>query len=553
MFLWLCASILTLGAEPVRMFPAGAPPAATVDVVDMRGATLDEKLVATTLQGLVNRGPEAPVYLLLAQWDVFWQEYLQSKQWVKHFRPRSFREYVAAYGNRAAQVVFYDPEVPATINVATMLASVEGGVAAHPGQADLFGDAIPRVDLRGRWTTNAEAYRWAFETLWPRMNPRVLACYHPTSCAHHLRDYLVAHRIFHLWVTGEEKPGDAVSNHEAERDVLEEVLKAAPVNVPVLGFWYSGADKGMDEYRGVGLAGEYGKLTVVCDWATNLSLLCGVPVDLAGAIAAYRTRELPSAPSLDAGKIYVCFDIVESGDAPSYLQGRQHEVWQDAKRGTVAVNWSMGPGIFELAPPVAAYYFEKASVNDYIYMAISGAAYVHPFRDFMGRVEDGDGAWNGYVGMTRAYLRQMQCGEVGLYTDAWRPYKRAAAEPVMNRFLNGIPEATQIILGMGRDEGMAPSRASYEMGERRVLVSHILTRWPTDYARRSREENVAWLADDIRAQTPAERPAFMQVMALSWAYGAGEIAEVCSRLGGEYVAVRLPEYLKLFREAGGGR
>jgi len=542
-------AVFLVASAPARMFPVGAPPAAVVDVVDLRNASLDEKLLATTLQGLVNRGKEARVYLLLAEWDVFWRDYLATGRMVQQFRMLSFAEYVAAHGKRAARVVVYDPNLPATINVATMIAAVDGGVVTHPSQAGLFDAAIPREDLGGRWRTNEAAYRWAFDELWPRMNQRILACYHPTACSHHLRDYLVAHRVFHLWVTGDDHPADAVADHPAEREVLEQVLKAAPVNVPVLGFWYSGADKGMDEYRGVGLAGEYGKLTVVCDWASNFSFLSGVPVDLPACVSACRKRELSPTPVLNREKVYICFDIVESGDAPSYVQSRQQRVWADPKRGAVPINWSLGPAIMELAPVIAAYYFEQATANDYLYMAISGAAYVHPFRNFLSRVEDSDGAWNEYVGLTRFYLEQMRCGELGLYTDAWRVYERAAGDAMVRRFLEGIPGATQVVLGMGRDEGIEPGAASYELGGRGVLVSHILTRWAGDYAQRSRDENVAWLVEDIRSHTPAGRPGFMQVMALSWAYGPGEIVDICKQLGGDYVPVRLPDYLQLFREA----
>lgn len=545
--LWI--GLFLTAAQELRMFPPGAPPADEIEVVDLRSATLDEKLAATTLQGLLNRGSRTSAYFLLAEWDGFWLERLREKQMIKRLQNVSFADFVARHAALPECIVSYDPDVPASVNVATMLAAVENGVAVHPDSAALFPGEKLRVDLRGRWKTNTEAYRWAFRELWPRMNQRILACYHPTACAHHLRDYLVTHEVFHFWVTSEEKSDGNVSNHGEERLFLEELLAAAPVNIPVLGFWYSGTDRGMDEYRGVGLAGEHGKLTVVCDWATNLSFLGGVPANLDAAMGAYRQRLKGDAPTLDIGKVYLCFDVVESGDSPSYLQGRQFQVWKDEKRGDAPINWSMGPAILELAPPIAAYYFEQATRSDYLYMAISGAAYVHPFRAFESRTTNPEAAWGEYANLTGYYMRRMQCGELGLYTDAWRPYERAAAEPVLKRFIEAIPEVEQVILGMGRGEGIAPDAASYEMGERPVLVSHVMTRWPEDYARRSHEENLAWLEADIRAHTPTQRPGFFQVMALSWAFNPGDIVDLSSRLGPEFVPVRLPDFLTLYREA----
>ena len=545
---WALAMLLG-GIEPRLLFPAGPPPAAMLDVVDMRGASPDDKLLATTLQGLANGGTEASAYLLLGPWDSFWLDYLRSKQYVKAARGITYPEFVDQQARYVRRLVVYDPEIPATINVATMLASVEGGAALHPNQVGLFASDMPREDLRGRWTTNTQAYRWAFSELWPRMNHRMIACYHPTACAHHLRDYLVARQVFHLWVTGEDKADNVVSSYGEERKFLEEVLAATPPNLPVLGFWYSGADRGMDEYAGVGLAGEYGKLTVACDWGTNLSLLCGIQADLADAVADYRARIDTPPPLLQEDKVYLCLDVVESGDSPSYLQGRQYEVWSDPARGKLPINWSVGPAIFELAPPIAAYYFEHATANDYLYMAISGAAYVHPYRAFMTRVQNPDAAWDAYLSLTRRFMNQMRCTEIGLYTDAWRTYDRAVGVPILNRFIKQVPELEQIILGMGRDEGVEPDRSSYAMGKKPVLVSHVMTRWPEDYAKRTAEANRTWLLEDIQSHLPVERPGFIHVMALSWAFSPTDLVELCARLGPGIVPVRLPDFRRLWREA----
>lgn len=119
------------------------------------------------------------------------------------------------------------------------------------------------------------------------------------------------------------------------------------------------------------------------------------------------------------------------------------------------------------------------------------------------------------------------------------------------RFAEGVTGVRTLVLGMGRDEGVDALNGNYVLGKTDVLVSHILTRWPVDYARRTREENVAWLVDDIRAHTPVQRPAFMHVMALSWAYRPGEMAEVRKRLGDGYVPVTLPEFSQLYRTAQG--
>jgi hypothetical protein len=535
------------GAEERLLFPPSSPPAAVVDVVDLRDAAPDLRLAAATLQGLINAGDEASAFLLLSPTDAFWRDRLTERG---HLRAVRALDAAAFFASRAAafdRVYVHDPALPATINIGTMLGSLHRGIVTSAELAPRIAPGKPVEDLRGRWKSAAEAYEWAFAELWPKMNPRVLACLHPDPKMSGLRDYLVSHRVFTFWIT------DKAGNAEAaarERALAEKVMAAAPPNVPVLGFWYSGPDAGINEYDGVGLAGEYGKITVVSDWASNCSLLSGVRVDFAPLAKARRARGETPPPELDRAKVYIAFNIVESGDAPSYMETRQTEVWADPKRGSVPIGWGLGLCAAELMPPVMEYYLQTATPNDRLFAAISGAGYTHPFRKFMARTTDPDAAWKGYLRITARLMDQLGFAELGLYTDAWKADDRAAREPVLRRFAEGVPQAALIMPGMGRDDGLTAANATYALdGGRDVTVSHILTRWPTDYADLSKEAQLDWLVKEIRENAPPERPAFIQAMALSWAYGPADIAEVARRLGADYVPVSPPQYAALWRRA----
>jgi len=168
----------------------------------------------------------------------------------------------------------------------------------------------------------------------------------------------------------------------------------------------------------------------------------------------------------------------------------------------------------------------------------------------MARTPHPEEAWKEYLRITNGLMDRLGFSELGLYTDAWKPHDRAAREPVLRRFASGVPQAALLMPGMGRDEGLSASNATWMLGgERDVMVSHILTRWPTNYAVLSKEQQVDWLVKEIQANTPAERPAFMQAMALSWAYNPADIAEVARRLGRDYVPVSLPQYAALWKKA----
>ncbi|MCX7014701.1 MAG: GxGYxYP family putative glycoside hydrolase [Candidatus Sumerlaeota bacterium] len=527
------------------VFPPGAPPADEVSVVDLTGATANQRITAAILQGIVNRGPDAKVYLLLGEWAPFWIDRMAEKGYVRHRREMGFRECVAAYGDCFDAVIVWDPAVPATINVATMMSSLRPAIACAPEDLDLFRKGRRVEDLRGRWKTNVQAYEWAFENLWPRMNHQAL-CHCQPSLAH-LRDYLVAHRIFACWVSGKEREDGVVSRQAEELDFLRRLLAASPANIPILGFWAGPSDESIHEYVGVGLAGEYGKFTVPSNFAPNLSFFSGVRTNLDSSIAAYRSRIRFEVPKLESDKAYICFDVTESGDAVSYWQSRQHKVWADADRGKIPINWAMGPTLLELSPPVAEYFFEQATANDYLYVGLSGIGYTHPYRAMMSRVADPEAAWDEYARLTGEAMDRMGCREIGLYTESNRVFDRGVCDPISLRFVNAIPGLGALILGMHRDKDMNPDDATYLLDGGRVVVSHVMTRWPRNYRTMSRDELVRWQVEEIRSHTPSRRPAFMHVMNLSWAYEPSLIREVRESLGAEYVPLNAREFADLFR------
>lgn len=71
-----------------------------------------------------------------------------------------------------------------------------------------------------------------------------------------------------------------------------------------------------------------------------------------------------------------------------------------------------------------------------------------------------------------------------------------------------------LILGMGRDDGRDINNGNYHLGNN-TLVSHILTRWPKNYADNTREQNIEWLVADLSAQLAQRQgpgPWFIQVL-----------------------------------------
>lgn len=534
-------------AEPPRLLPAGPPPARVVHAFDLSASDLDLRLAATTLQGQINR-EEGRVYLFYNDPEHgtarFWLDELKRKGYIDDFDIDAMDAYFAQYASEADRVIVYDPAVPDTINVATMIASAEGGMVVAPAHVERFGADKEIVDLRGRWPDGVAAYAWAFDTLWPRMNPRVLASLHPTHAHHQLRDYLVRNRIFTFYIPA---PDADPALTERGKALMARVFRAAGPNTPVIGWWDGGhLDHGLTEYGGVGWAGRFGMLTVGSNWQDNASLLSGIPAPLDAIARRFRARPTPATPTLEPDKVYLCFAVMESGDAPSYWPHVQKSVWDDPQRGAIPIGWTINPLLLEFLPSVGEWFVEQAGPNDCFAMAISGPGYVHPYRDFMADAAEPEAAWRDYLNLTDGYMQRWGLSDLALYTDAWLPFDRARQDPVTRRFTQGLPGLRMLILGMGRDEAITETSPHYELDG--VFVSHIFTRWDAANIGRGAENN-RWLADEIRKHAPPERPGFMFVHPLSWSYHPSDLVAVMELLGDDYVAVGPASLMQLWKTA----
>ena len=146
------------------------------DVADLTKIDGDTQAMLTTLQGIVNRvQPRLYWYLSTDGSDQAWLKTsgvpytLASDPW----------SLLAKYRGEVRGVVIYDPDVPDSVNVATILAGIEGAVIASPPVAAKltaapFGLSVIH-DFRGAFTSKLDAYSWALANLWPRCTHRALA------------------------------------------------------------------------------------------------------------------------------------------------------------------------------------------------------------------------------------------------------------------------------------------------------------------------------------------------------------------------------------------
>lgn len=534
---FLCA-LLILGAvaSEAAICPKGVPPSGTLYVADTRGMTVQEQIFFSSIQGVTSqRKPR--VYLLRqeAGQDEFWLDYLKEKGYITTIRRVNAWSLLKLFRTEIKGAVISDPELPASVNVATMLSGVAKLAVCTPELAERAGLEI-KCDLRGKWKKNTEAYTWALDNLYPRMSRSALCSLEPYAGGGWLRDYLIQHRIFTFWIAGKDDK-DRRGASDDERQVIGAALAKWPANIPVLGFWYAGEQApGISEYGGLVLGGESGKYTIVSDWMSNASVHSGVRVPA----EIFRQKHAPKL-QLDRSKVYVMLTQFESGDAPWYWQRIQYKHWQDENRGKFPMNWCLGPATADLLPDILQWHYEHATPNDYFFCSMSGVGYMMPHA-YATKVGDPEKVWREFMSQTADSMKRLHLCMVSLHTDAWHAKPQYEDSKVFRRYADGIPGLRAILADFGKLEELDMSRANHYSGG--VPVFHTLNRWLVE------GDPAEYLAGQIRESTPTTRPAFLSIMALSWTYSPTVIKSAVDKCGNEYVFVTAEQMVDLFKQSG---
>ncbi len=534
------------------LFPRSPPPASRLVLFDVRRQPPDWQFLLFSLQGLVNR-TRPSLYYLFNPTDPQWLNWMRRRGWVhdtEHVqRPE---ELLSRYRRAYRGIIITDPDLPASKNVATMLAGVLNGLVASPRLAQRL--RLPVLeDLRGRWKTSTAAYQWAFDHLWPRLNHYVIACSYPDHLA--LRDYLVANRVFIFWISGPLDGARPYANPTAEARLMERLLARMPANIPVMSYPWAGKDVGIGEGPGVTLFAEFAKYLVGTIDCSNLTVHSGIRT------GPLRQHPAPPAPPLRRDRIYVSWIMSDGDNLPVLTTNNFPQRWNDWERGKFAIGWTVSPSAEMLIPDIVDFYYRNCTPNDRFLGAVSGVGYTYP--DSYGqrfRAADRAAVFDGFLSQTRQYMASMDLKEEWPMGVTRESLLRRYGEQI--RFLNALfPDYGRRVAGYedatypmwttedggrrtygssaGVSRSLSSAAASRSQEGRLVPVFHALTNWAEVMPR---EQQIASLVAQVRAATPPTRPAFMHLFVLNWFADLPMLQEVLRRLGPEYIAVR-PDHL----------
>jgi len=508
------------------VFPKCPLPARKLCVVDASALPLDEKLALVSLQGVINaRQPR--LYLVTDRTDAKSGSPTVEERWLDWMKARGDIAEIERmsdpwsllkrWKDEIRGAVITDPDLPTSVNIATMICGLDHAVMVSPELARRL--RLPVIaDLRGRWHTNVAAYEWAIANLWPRLNHNLLGIMYPEWVRP--RDYLIAQKAFCFWITGAKDARPGVASPLEETAVISRLLAEAPVNIGVLGAPWAGDGVGIQEGPGVTLLSTYAKFLSWSAETGNLSVHSGTQPP------QFR-RELPPAPPLDRTKVYLSF-MVSDGDAPiNWYSFFLTRYWDDPVHGRFPLAWSLGPTTYDLMPDLMDYYYHKAGPNDTFVCACSGVGYCYP-GPYASRYEHPDRVFKGFLDLTGQYMRRLD--ERGLWTHS-------ADSERLRRYAAGLPGLQYFLPDYGLQPDTTPANATVTVDG--VPAFHAIAGFdPKGDSDRALE----LIVSDIRRNTPPQRPAFLNAFVQCYPCSPTVLQQVLDQLGPDYVPV-LPEHL----------
>lgn len=536
--------------DGIHLCPKSPAPARTLYAFrsgDLTSYAWDLRLTLSCLQGLVNR-TQPRLYLIHDRYDELWLEWLRERGDVDRIEWLEVGEVFARFLPSVSQMFVTDPAVPASINVATMLAAVRGGLVATPNTFEQFNLPLGSspdasdvgLDLRTfRWQKDVDAYRWAFQQLGDGLSKQALAILAPQEVA--LRDYLVEFRIPTLWISG---PGDEERNPKASSDAevkfAEEVMMQWPPNIPCLGWPGSGDKKGgVGETLGVRLASRCAKFTPCTAFDAysptvgNLSVHSGTKAAL-----HQRIQEI----KLQTNKVYFAY-VRSDGDGWNFQRHYYRKLFDDPAHGSVPLGWQIGSTAFDGQPDLLDYYYRHARPGDCFVNALTGLGYIHE-EDYAQNypADRRDEIWREYLRLSNLYRKRLDATVISTYAEM---------RPELWKQIAAMPGLSGIFANYGRSRVTTLENLVTTVDG--VPIFRAINRPPgpftfTPSARRDAEYS---MINEIKRWTPARRPAFLHVFLANWLTTMDMAANIARGLGEEYVAVRPDQLALLCRQANG--
>ncbi|WP_226895501.1 discoidin domain-containing protein [Luteolibacter marinus] len=404
-----------------QALPTFATPAKRLDAIEVQALSADEQLTFSALQGQVNR--KQPRILLLdaraGEGRDTWPKTLGLEFGEPYWMKNKY-ELLAKYAGEVEGVVLYDPSrSPHYRNLAGTVAGLRRALPVTAKVLERMRDAgvglkvledLTPLEL----TSPVEIYTHLLERYWKDCEKRLILSARPDDRGgdhHHTRDIAAAVGAAVVWLDNR-KP--------EERDVMRKFFGDMKAGEAIALGWYT------SERSGITTASEFGIGTMPADFFVSGSVYAGTDHRI-------NIPPVPKMPELE-DKAYVAV-FISDGDNIQYTQHAMRQVWDRTEpvRGKIALNWTIAPGLVDIAPGILNYYYGHATPNDCFVTGPSGMGYMMPSNTLdepgapVGEYTRDPARMSGYTRLTESYLQRSGLRVITIWDDA-SEMQRAAYE-----------------------------------------------------------------------------------------------------------------------------
>ena len=403
----------------------------------------------TSLQGRLNKNAQENgfyVYQMYDKTDKFWLDYISSDgKMLEGSDQIQLNTWAGLWGVlgdhiKAAGLVVWDPDVPATANVAATICSVEGylpvrydtdanslytwlakkGVEVKLDLCGMFNDAalgttIADTDIPSTGSIKCDPYLWAMEKYMDRTNPEMLAyaldgasqvatnpIYQkaegnsPNYNQLYSHDYYIYNECFFIDLTcvEDEKPCDDPNQPMGtDAKTLKTILTTMQERnngkmSKLMGFppWYMkytthlghGKTEPVElEWEFVSLITEYNFIKEADAAQPAWMTNASVYCQYTPTVKEYVNNDSPLTEVYDENVRYFTVYIGDY-DSSAWLKEMVPYCFTEGERGTMPLMWAFNPNLSDRVPMIFDYVYENKTDLDYFVTGDSGAGYVMP-------------------------------------------------------------------------------------------------------------------------------------------------------------------------------
>ncbi|MEO6965983.1 MAG: GxGYxYP domain-containing protein [Acidobacteriaceae bacterium] len=529
--------------------PKCPPPAKRLAVFDLRELTshaADFRLTLACLQGIVNsRQPR--LYLIQDHYDELWLDWMRERGDIESVENLGIAEVFARFVPEVGSMYITDPAIPASINVATMLAGLRSALVATPSIADQFNlsaGAYPDDEKIGGdfrrmyWKKDVDAYRWFFSNYGSQLGRGAVSILDPYSAV--LRDYLVAFKIPIVWISSR---ADAARNPQADYDAefafVRELFLRWPPNIPCLGWPGNsvGPEAGIGEWDGIDLTSRCAKFEI-CSGYDGYSPAVSNTTVHSGTQATFQQH--PAPIRLQRDKVYFAM-IRSDGDGWNFQRRSYRQLFDDPHHGAVPIGWQIGPTAADAIPDILDYYYRHARPGDYFVNALTGVGYIREnnYADLYPQSQQ-EKILQDYVALSGRYRARIDSSVMSTYSEM---------SPERLKTLASIPGIRGVFANYGRTRATTADNLITVVDGKPVFRAVNPNLANRTFTLTGRREAVSSLVRTVRENTPRTRPFFLHVFLGNWLVTMDMAEEIVKQLGPRYVAVRPDQLVSLFQQS----